>query len=84
MEGGSDGTWTGVEFLHVPFDLSAEACLVEIDTEDILAGVELLEAAPVLIGLADLQGSDDGLQLCQHGIGRGLEGCAVVGRNQRG
>lgn len=78
MERLSDGTWASIEFLDIALDLLSETSLVEVDTEDILAAVELLQRTPILICLANLQRSDDGLQFCEHGIGRGLEGCAVV------
>ena len=37
----ADGTGTGVELLDVALDLLAEACLIEVEAEDILAAVEL-------------------------------------------
>ena len=40
----ADGTRTGVEFLYHTLDLLAETGLVEVETEDILAREELLEA----------------------------------------
>ena len=78
MECGADGTRGGVELLDHTFDLLTETCLVEIETKHILAAVELLQTTPVLIVLTYLERGYDGLQLCQHGIGRGLEGTAVV------
>ena len=59
----ADGTGTGVELLDVALDLLAEACLIEVEAEDILAAVELAQRTPVLIGLANLERGDDGLQL---------------------
>ena len=59
----ADGTGTGVEFLDVALDLFAEACLIEVEAEDVLAAVELVQRTPVLIGLANLERGDDGLQL---------------------
>ena len=78
VQGGTDGTLTGIELFDHALYLFAKASLVEVKAEDILAAVELFERTPVLIGLANLQGSDDGLQFCQHGVGRGLEGGEVV------
>ena len=65
----ADSTGTGVEFLDVALNLLAEACLIEVEAEDILAAVELVQRTPVLIGLANLERGDDGLQLGEHGVG---------------
>ena len=74
----ADCTGTGVELLDIALDLFAEACLIEVEAEDILAAVELAQGAPVLIGLANLEGSDDGLQLGEHGVWRRLKRSEVV------
>ena len=54
-------TLTGKEFLHHALNLLAEASLIEIETEHILAGIEVLEARVVLISLAYLKRSYDSL-----------------------
>ena len=54
VERSADGAWGSVELLDHTLDLLTETCLVEVETEDILAAVEGLQTAPVLIGLADL------------------------------
>ena len=61
----SYGTLAGEEFLHHALNLLTEASLVEIESEYILAGIEILQARVVLICLAYLQRSYDGLQFCQ-------------------
>ena len=55
------GTLAGEEFLHHAFYLLAEASLVEIESEHILARIEVLQARIVLICLAYLQRSYDSL-----------------------
>ena len=56
----SYSTLAGKEFLHHALNLLAEASLVEIESEHILAGIEILQARIVLISLAYLQRSYDG------------------------
>ena len=68
MQRGTNGTLAGIKLFHHALNLSAQASLVEVDTKDVLAAVERLQAAPVLIGLADFEGSNDGLQLSKHGV----------------
>ena len=63
MQGLSYGTLTDEEFLHHALNLLAEASLIEMESEHILAGIEVLEARVVLICLAYLQRSHDGLTL---------------------
>ena len=48
----SYGTLAGEEFLHHALNLLAEASLVEIESEYILAGIEILQARIVLLCLA--------------------------------
>ncbi len=74
----SYGTLTGEEFLHHALNLLAEASLIEIETEHILAGIEILQARVVLISLAYLHRSYDGLQFCQKWVGRWLEWHQVI------
>ena len=69
----SYGTLAGEEFLHHALNLLAEASLIEIETEYILAGIEIFQARVVLISLAYLQRSHDGLQFCQQWVRRWLE-----------
>ena len=69
MEGLADGTGAGKEFLDHALNLFAEACLVEVEGEDVLAAIEFLEGTPVLIGLANLEWGNDGLQFFEQGIG---------------
>lgn len=57
----SYGTLAGKEFLHHALNLLAEASLVEIETKYILAGIKVLEARVILISLAYLKRSYDGL-----------------------
>ena len=74
----SYGTLAGEELLHHAFNLLAEACLVEIESEYILAGIEILQARIVLICLAYLQRSHDGLEFCQQWVGRWLEWLQII------
>ena len=74
----SYGTLAGEEFLHHAFYLLAEASLVEIESEYILATVEILEARVVLISLSYLKRSHDGLEFCQQWVGRWLEWLQVI------
>ena len=67
------GTLAGEELLHHAFYLLAEASLVEIESEYILARIEILQARVVLIRLAYLQRSHDGLEFCQQWVGRWLK-----------
>ena len=66
----SYGTLAGKEFLHHAFYLLAEASLVEIESEYILAGIKVLEARVILICLAHLQRSHNSLKFCQQWVGR--------------
>lgn len=74
----SYGTLAGEEFLHHALNLLAEASLVEIESEYILAGIEVLQARIVLISLAYFKRSYDGLQFCQQWVGRWLEWLQVI------
>ena len=74
----SYGTLAGEEFLHHAFNLLAEASLVEIESEHILARIEILQARIVLICLAYLQRSHDGLEFCQQWVGRWLKWLQVI------
>ena len=58
MQCRSYGTLAGEEFLHHALNLLAEASLIEIETEYILAGIEILQARVVLISLASEDGSN--------------------------
>ena len=78
MQCRSYSTLAGKEFLHHALNLLAEASLVEIESEYILAGIEILQARVVLICLAYLQRSYDGLQFCQQWVGRWLEWLQVI------
>ena len=78
MEGLADGSVAGKEFFDHAFNLLAETGFIEIETEDIAAAVESLQRTPILIGLANLKGSHNGLKFGKHGIGRWLERSAVV------
>ena len=78
MQCRSYSTLTGKEFLYHALNLLAEASLIEIETEYILAGIEVLAARVVLISLAYLKGSYDSLELFQQWVGRWLEGIQVV------
>ena len=53
---------------HPLYPLS-QTRLIEIQTEDILSGIEISEAGQILLCISDLQGGHDGLKLRQHGIG---------------
>ena len=74
----SYGTLAGEEFLHHALNLLAEASLIEIETEYILTGIEILETRVVLISLAYLQRSYDSLQFCQQWVRRWLEWLQVI------
>ena len=51
MQGSTNGTLAGIQLFHHSLDLLAQTSLVEIQSKHILAAVERLQAAPVLIGL---------------------------------
>ena len=68
MERLAHSTRTSVEFLHHTLNLFTETSLIEVEGEDILATVELFQWTPVLIRLANLQWSDDGLQFLEQGV----------------
>ena len=70
----SYGTLTGEEFLHHALNLLAEASLIEIETEHILAGIEVLEARVVLISLAYLKRSYDAWSSANNGSEDGSNG----------
>ena len=74
----SYGTLASEEFLHHALNLLTESSFVEIQTEHILAGIELLQTGIVLISLAYLQRSHDGLEFCQQWVGRWLKWLQVV------
>ena len=74
MEGGADGAGAGVEFLDHSFYLLTQAGFVEVDSKDVLAGVEFLQAAPVLVGLSNLQRRHDCLEFFQQRVGEGVKG----------
>ena len=74
----SYSTLAGIEFLHHALNLLTEASLIEIETEHILAGIEILQARVVLISLAYFKRSYDGLQFCQLWVGRWLEWLQVI------
>ena len=74
----ANGALASEKLTHHAFDLLAKASLVEVQTENVVAAIELVQAAPVLIGLANLEWGDYGLQFAQHGVGRWFEGRAIV------
>ena len=78
MQCRSYSTLTDKEFLYHALNLLAEASLIEIETEHILAGIEILEARVVLISLAYLKRSYDSLELCQQWVRRWLEWLQVI------
>ena len=69
VECGADCSLAGEQFLDHSFNLISETCLVEVESEDILAAVQSLEAAVVLIGLSDFEGRDYRLELCKQRVG---------------
>lgn len=71
-------TLASEEFLHHAFNLFAEACLVEIESEYVLAGIEILQAGIVLFCLAYLKRSHDGLEFCQQWVGRWLKWLQII------
>ena len=78
MQGLADSAGAGVQLGHHALDLLAQACLIQVDAKDVLAGVQGFQAAEVLRALLDFQRGHDGGQLCQQRIGRGLERLALV------
>ena len=78
MEGGSHGTFAGIKLLHHTLYLLAKAGSIEVEAEHVGTAVQVMQATVVLVGLANLQWCHDGLQLSEHGVGRWLEGSAVV------
>ncbi len=74
----SYSTLAGEEFLHHALNLLTVAILIEIETEHILAGIVILQARVVLISLAYLQRSYDGLQFCHQWVGRWLDWLQVI------
>lgn len=78
MQGLADSAVASVQLLDHAFDLLTQTDLIQVDTEDVSAAVQILQAAEVLLPFLDLQRGHDGLQLSQHRIGRDLESLAVV------
>ena len=62
VQGCPDGSLAGVEFLHHILYSLTEADFVEVDREDVLAGIELPQAAEILVRLSELERSDYGLE----------------------
>lgn len=78
VEGLADCAVGGEEFADVVFDLCAESCLIEVNAEDVLAGIELAEAAVVLVRSAYLKRCDDCLEFVEHRIRRRCEWFTVI------
>ena len=78
MQGLADSAGASVQLGHHALDFLAQADLVQVHAKDVLAAVESLQAAEVLGTFLDLQAGDDGAQLTQQRIGRGLESLALV------
>ena len=69
MQGCTNGTITSKQFLNHSLDLLAQTSLVQVETKHVLAAVESLQTALILIGLTNLQWSNDSLQFLEHGVG---------------
>ena len=70
----SYSTLAGKEFLHHALNLLAEASLIEIETEHILAGIEILQARIVLISLASSRGATMACSSANNGSEDGSNG----------
>ena len=70
----SYGTLAGEEFLHHALNLLAEASLVEIESEYILAGIEVLQARIVLIALPTSRGATMACSSANNGSEDGSNG----------
>ena len=60
MQGLADSAGAGVQLGCHALDLFAQADLVQVDAEDVLAGVESLQAAEVLRAFLDFASSGSG------------------------
>ena len=68
MQRAAHSSFAGIEFFYHSLYLFTKTCLVEVKTENILASIQLLQTAPILIGLTYFQRGYDSLQFCQHGV----------------
>ena len=78
MQGLANCTGAGVQFGHHAFDLLTQADGIQVHAEHIGAGIQLLQAAEVLLAFLNFQRSNDLLQLGQQRIGRGGKGVACI------
>ena len=78
VKGFANSAGTGKELCGHGFYLFAQADSIQICTEDIGSGVQLLQAGEVLCFRGNFQTGNDLLQLLQQRIGRGDESLAVV------
>ena len=58
VQSATNGTIASKQFLNHSLDLLAQTSLVQVETKHVLAAVESLQAAPILIGLTNLQWSN--------------------------
>ena len=78
MQGAAHRARSGEELRGHGLDPLSQARLIQVHAKHILAAVQGLEAAHVLLSLPDLKRGHDGLELRQQGVGRGREGAALV------
>lgn len=81
MKGSAYGAGARVELLDHAFDLLADAQLININTEYFCVGIQLLQAAKVLLAFLHFQTGNDGLQLNKERIGaarKGFTGIAIA------
>ena len=61
MQGAANGSWACKQLLDHSFNLVTQTSLVQIESEYVLAAVQSLQWAPILLGLPNLQWSNDSL-----------------------